>query len=122
METLGTYSIDYCSKEAGHDSYTQFAVDWNWKQKGQWARSIIEGGGGTPWVDYRGLDEEAYCAILVHFELQDWAGEFPMEKIIYMSPGQLAKARREKEAQLNLSRKEMVGHAVGNQVPAESYA
>lgn len=116
----GTYSIFYRSQETGYDVHAEFAVDWDWIKEGEWTQSVKEGLGAR-WESFPGLDEEACRALLEHFGLMDFEVGFPKQTIIRMSPGQLAKTRREKEVRLNLPRKEMISDTIGNHVPAESY-
>ncbi len=89
-EGLGTYSIEYSGIP-----YTINVVDWGWIVKGKWGRSDKELVG--QWSTTPGLDEKALEVLLKHFGLQDFAGEFPLEKVMTMSPATLIAARREKE-------------------------
>lgn len=115
-----TYSIHYDG-----DAY-QCSVDWNWKTlertlektPDQWARSDQDGPGGA-WQTIKGLDNKAYRALLEHFGLEDYADEFPMEKVIFMSPAELAAARREKEKLHELEPKKMVSDTLGDHRSAE---
>jgi len=117
-----TYSISYDG-----DAY-QCAADWNWrrilgktleKTPDQWARSDKDGPGNR-WYTTEGLDNNAYQALLKHFWLEDYADEFPIEKVIFMSPAELAAARRKKEELYMLERKVMV-NTIGEHRPAEEY-
>ena len=82
---------------------------------------LIGGGPGTAWYPTEGLDEKAYRALLRHFGLEDYAEEFPLEKVITMSPAVLAADRREKERLHGLERKEMISDTIGSHYPAEEY-
>jgi hypothetical protein len=82
-----TFSIPYDGREEGDDAYAQYSVDWNWKIRGEWARSDQQGP-GTAWWAYKGLDERAYSALLDAFGLTK--DQAPLEKIITMSPKQLS--------------------------------
>ena len=88
-----TFSIRYDSEEGG---YTELAADWDWNVRGQWAMSDKEGL-GSEWHTFKGLDKRAYEAILQHFGLVDYKSEFPVEKVIAISPYELGRIRREKE-------------------------
>jgi hypothetical protein len=118
----GIYSICYDGWEEGDDSYSAYAIDWNWRVYGEWARSDM-GGPGTPWLTTQGLDDKAYKALLEHFGLQDYSEEFPKEKIITMSPAKLAAARREKEKLHGLEKIKMANDTIGLGCgcPAEMY-
>ncbi len=118
----GTYSIRYNDREKGDDAYAQYAIDWSWKFQERWARSSTDGL-GTRWYPQEGIDEKAYRALLQHFGLEDWADEFPPEKIITMSPAKLAADRREKERLHGLKRQEMLNSTLGDgyNQPAEEY-
>ena len=113
------YSILYSNEKSGYEGWAEFAVDWDWKEPNEWARSVKE----TPWSEwesYSGLDEEAYRALLSHFGLENWADEFPVEMVISMNPLQLAAVRRKKEYKHHLKRKEMVSDTLGCHVSAEA--
>jgi hypothetical protein len=112
-----TYSILYSDSE-GDIFYTEHAVDWNWLVKGRWACSEKELGSG--WYLAGELDSGAYQALLEHFGLN--ATEFPLEKVISMSPAELAAHRREKEKKYGLGRKEMVNQKLGDHQPAEVFS
>ena len=109
-----TYSVHYDG-----DDY-QCAVDWDWRIKGKWARSDKDGPGNR-WHTIEGLDDRAHQSLLEHFGLEDYADEFPMEKIKFMSPAKLAAARRKKEEVYVLERKAMVSDTIGEHRPAEEY-
>ncbi len=116
---MGTYSIVYYCKECGNP-YAQFAADWDWSIGGRWARSEKDGPGGR-WVTIAGLDESAYQAILRHFDLQRWVAEFPMDRLIVMSPKELAAAGRKRESKYGLPKKEMRSDTLGYHVLAEMH-
>jgi hypothetical protein len=109
------YSILYRDPEQG--DYTQCAIDWSWHFKNQWARSE-KNGPGSQWIPRPGLDEKAYQALLKHFGLENFANEFPIEKIIKMSPAKLAAARRKKEKQCGLQKKTIISDTIGHHIPA----
>jgi len=116
---MGAYSVVYNSNETGHDAHAQFAVDWDWEVRGQWARSVREGL-GTAWESSKGLDKEAYPALLDHFGLTDWESEYPAGRIITMCPEELLRERRVKEKLYDLPRKEMCSDTIGDhRAPAE---
>ena len=117
---MGTYSIVYYCEEGGNPN-AQFAADWDWNVKGEWARSEKDGP-GTAWITYTGLDEKAYQAILRHFDLEKWAEEFPIDRLIFMSPKELAVARRKKESECGLERKEMRSDTLGYHTLAEMHS
>ena len=115
-----TYSILY---DGGEEGNVQCAVDWDWKRTpkrtpAKWARSDKDGSGGI-WSSIEGLDDKAYRALLKHFWLEDYADEFPMEKVISMSPAKLAAARRKKEKLHGLERKTMESDTLGSHRSAE---
>lgn len=83
-----TFSILYDGREEGDDAYAQYAIDWNWQILGQWARSERQGI-AVKWETFSGLDEKAYQALLNTFGLNK--EQAPLEKIIAMSPKDLAK-------------------------------
>lgn len=112
---IGTFSVQYSGLHG-----ISCAVDWNWRYRGEWARSDKEG--DIQWMPLKGLDDEAHILLLDHFGLNLWINEFPIEKIILMSPAELIAARREKETKLNLSRKEAVNMTQGFiGISAENY-
>ncbi len=108
-----TFSILYTPEEK--DSYTEYAVDWNWNVKGEWARSYKEGLGGR-WITIRGLDEDAYEALLERFGLEDYGNELPLERIIKLSPHELGRIRRQKEKEHGLEYKEIASDTLGEHV------
>ena len=110
---LETYSILY----DGGEERVQCAVDWDWRIKGKWARSDKDVSGA--WYTTEGLDDKAYQALLKHFGLEDYADEFPMEKVISMNPAELAAARRKKEESYALKQKIMVSDTIGSHRSAE---
>lgn len=118
---MGTYSIDYMSPDHDlHNPYGREAVDWDWIVKGEWARSEM-GMPGTQWRTEKGFDAAAYKALLEHFGLEQWPDNFPPERIIFMSPGDLARARRNKEDEFQLPRKEMTSDTIGYHAKAEDH-
>lgn len=112
---MGTYSIRYPSTDF---SYGDCAVDWSWNVQDEWARSEKQGP-GSPWIFEEGLDEKAYRVLLKHFGLEQYADEFPPERIVSMSPNRLAGERRKKEIEYQLPRKTMVSDTLGHYVQAE---
>ena len=108
-----TFSIRY--ETEGEGSYTELAVDWDWNIKRQWAMSDKEGP-GSRWYATKGLDKRAYEAILQHFGLGDYESEFPIEKVIAMSPEELGKARREKERCHGLEHISIMSDTLGEHV------
>jgi len=117
---MGTYSIVYYCEECSNP-YAQFAADWDWNVKGEWARSEKDGPGGK-WVTSTGLDEKARQAILRHFGLEEWGEEFPIGDLIFRSPKELAATRRRKESECGLLKKEMRSDTLGYHVPAEMHS
>ena len=113
-----TYSILYDGGEKGDSTFVQCAVDWDWRIPDQWARSDKDGSGGA-WYTTEGLDDKAHRALLKHFGLEDYTDEFPMEEVIFMSPTELAAARREKEKSYVLKRKIMISDTIGSHRSAE---
>jgi len=102
------------------------AVDWDYWYGGGgvWARSWTETGGTIHWHSERGLDDCAYNTILECFGLSystDLKEEFPLERVINMSPAELIAERRKKEELLKLSRIEVVTDNIGEPSPAEKY-
>ena len=106
-----TFSIRYSSKH--NEGYTEYAVDWNWNIKGEWARSEKEGLGGQ-WNTIPGLDEEAYETIIKHFGLTDFKDNFPLENIINMSWEKLGIERRTREKKYALPYKEIKNDTFGD--------
>jgi hypothetical protein len=75
------------------------ALEWN-KGKG-WSRCYKE---GPLWSDSQGpFNAEDYAGLLKHFALQYWRNEFPLSKVLVMSPAELIKARRDKEIEMRLN-------------------
>lgn len=77
-----------------------WAADWDCWPHRQWARSWARCHPFGHWMNWHpvaGLDIMAYEAILKKFGLMEWPGEFPLEKIITMSPAELIAERRKKE-------------------------
>lgn len=103
-----TFSIRYET-----DGYTEYAVDWNWNIKGEWARSIKEGPGSQR-VTIQGLDDRAYEAILDRFGLQDLREHLYLEKIITMSWEDLGRLRRNLEGKYWLPYKEIKSDTIGD--------
>lgn len=101
-----TFSIRYET-----DDYTEYAVDWNWNIKGEWARSIKE---GSRWDTIQGLDDKAYKAILNHFGLQSLEESLPLEKIITVSWEDLGRMRRDLEKKYGLPRQEIKSDTLGD--------
>ncbi len=87
IEPIGAAAFSLIYGDEG--GYNELAVDWCWQYPG-WARSQMIGP-GRRWEAREGLDKEAYEGLLKCFSLQDRAPEFPLEKIINMSPAELAK-------------------------------
>jgi len=81
-----TYSVLY-HIEGDED---EWAVDWDWHERGRWARSFRENGLGHKWEYIGGMDERAYRALINHFRLEGREREFPLGKIVKMSPARLA--------------------------------
>jgi hypothetical protein len=99
-----------------------WAADWDyWKTRRQWSRSWRSVDDRICWHPEPGLDGWAYMAILEKFGLKDWKGEYPLERIIFMSPLQLARERRKKESKNNLPRLEIISDTLGDPRPAEEY-
>lgn len=119
---MSTYSIRYSDPE--RDVFcTERALDWNWLVKGRWACSEKEIGSG--WYPTGGgggmLNDREYQDLLEHFALEDYRDEFPLEKVILMSPAELVAHRREKEEKYGLARKEIVNQRLGDHQPAEMF-
>lgn len=114
---MGTYSIRYPSVDF---PYGDCAIDWDFIIKNQWARSERQGV-GCAWIPEKELDEEAYKKLLEHFELEQWADEFPPDRVILMSPRKLADERRKKEETFRLPRIKMINNTLGDYTPAERY-
>lgn len=112
-----TYSILYSAE--GDIFFTEHAIDWCWLIPRRWTTSDKEVGSG--WYPKEGLDNTAYLALLKHFGLEDYTDEFPLEKVISMSPAELAACRREKELILGLGFKEIFSHRMGDHRPAEVF-
>jgi len=115
----GIYSILY--RDPANNGSILCAVDWSWQIPGKWTRS--EKDGVQWWCKWRSagqLNNRAYRAILKHFGLKKFSAEFPMKKIIKMSPAKLAAARRRKERQLGLKERLMRSDTIGNHCSAES--
>ncbi len=117
---MGAYSILYDGWEEGDDAYAQYAVDWSFEIPGQWSRSD-KGGPGTRWYCREGLDNKGYRVSLKHFGLEDYADEFPIERITTMSPKNLVIERRKREELHSLERKEMLSDTLGDHSPAEEF-
>ncbi len=88
------FSIRYVVE--GDDDY--FAVDWSWEEEGKWSVSCKEYGLGHRWEKWGTLDKnqssyiykKAYQALLKEFGLEEIKDDFPLEKIVSMSPSELA--------------------------------
>lgn len=97
-----------------------WAADWDWEFPRVWARSWTEKY-TIHWYPIAGLDEYARKAILEKFGLWEWQEEFPIEKLLRMSPAELAKIRRQKEKAHALPRLEILSDTIGNYLPAEEF-
>lgn len=116
MAQNGTFSFVYTGSYAGD---TFHAVDWDWVYKRQWARSIKDSE-ASPWDSLPGIDTGAYHVILLRCGLLDWQKEFPSELVRYMSPAQLAAARRAKECLHNMGYLEIRSDTIGFRELAEN--
>lgn len=118
-EIKSGYGVHYHKKTASalFDSDT-FSADWNCWTAGQWAISSTEN--NRIWYYESGLDKTGRNALLEHFGLAQWADEFPLEKMISMSPAVLIAARREKETAHDLPRLKVVTDSFGH-LPPEEY-
>ncbi len=115
VNSFGTFGVRYSARNG-----ILCAVDWDWRYRRQWARSDKEG--DIQWIPLKGLDDEAALLLLDHFGLLLWISEFPIEKVIIMSPAELLAARREKEIKLDLTRMEVVNMTQGFAgISAENY-
>ncbi len=115
---MGTYSVIYT--RSCQDDREANAVDWGWKVRGEWTGSNKEWTFG-PWCQTK-FDEETRAGLLEHFGLESWADEFPGDRIIFMSPRELALERRSKEQKYDLPRKEMFSDTLGYHVKAEDHS
>ena len=104
-----TFSIRYNSKHS--EAYTEYAVDWDWKFRNQWARSEKD---GIKWYPMEGLDKESYRAIIRKFGLEEERKTLTLEKIITISPKKLGRMRRKKEKSEGLPYKEIISDTVGD--------
>lgn len=116
MAPSGTFSFVYIGSYAG-DAF--HAVDWDWVYKRQWARSIKDSEASS-WDSLSGIDIEAYHIILSRCGLLNWQKEFSSELVRYMSPAQLAAARREKERFHNMGYLEIRSDTIGFRELAEN--
>ena len=114
---MSIYSIRYPSVDF---PYGDCAVDWDWHFKNQWARSGRQGS-GSAWISEEGLDEKAYKEVLKHFWLEQWAEEYPTDRIISMSPRGLAQERRKKELEHGLEKLQMTSDTLGYHINAENH-
>jgi len=115
---MNAYSVNYEEHANFHDDSTCFSVDWNWKVRVKWARSVKE---GNSWQVIIGLSRKSYEALLEHFGLEEYADEFPIEKIISISPARLVAARRAKEETHGFDKKTVVSDTLGDHRPAEEF-
>ncbi|MEM7819390.1 MAG: hypothetical protein QXD48_01010 [Candidatus Aenigmatarchaeota archaeon] len=115
-----TQTLFHNGWEEGDNIFTEYAVDWNYAVPGQWSRSQKDYL-GTRWYIIEGLDYKAYQALLKHFGLEDYADEFPVERIITMSLKRLVEERRKKEKLYGLNRKEVFSDTLGDHSPAENF-
>jgi len=115
-KTEGTYSIIYTFPQ----SATTEAADWSWLWPEEWTHSTKEHC-DVQWFANRQFNDRDYQAVLQHFGLEKWPEEFPKEKVRKMSPAKLAAARRCKEKQLGLPKKEMISDTLGSHYRAEEY-
>lgn len=117
LEGKGTYSIHYL-----REGYETRALDWNWREPDVWAASCLEYAASS-WYLIKESPEKIRSALLAHFFLTDWEDEFPLERIVQMSPRQLAAERRKKEAAepTHLLPVEMKSDTLGYHVNAEDH-
>ncbi len=112
----GTYSVYYTPPNA--DSYMTYALDFNFFKKGQWSPSQRE---GVRWYESSESGEVMHKVLLEHFGLEDWKKEFPLKRIVTMSPYLLAMERRKKERAYDLPWKNILSNTVGYHVPADNH-
>ena len=113
----GTYSI-YYTPPVGADGYVTYALDFDFFKRGQWAPSQKD---SERWFPSSERPETIHDVLLNHFGLKKWKEEFPLQRILTMSPCSLAVARRKKERELNLQQKKMVSDTVGYHVSADDH-
>ena len=114
---LGAYSVLY---QRNDDPGILYAVDWDWGAHRRWSSSEKDNG-GIRWDPIGTFDRNAYEALLKHFGFENWAEEFPPEKVVTMRPKELAAERRKKERESCLPRLEMISNTIGAHVSAEEY-
>lgn len=78
-----------------------WSADWDSHCVRRWAISWSPPD-NTNWHPIQEFNECAYKAVLKKFALEKWRGEFPRDKIMRMSPGQLIAERRKKEQEHRL--------------------
>ena len=114
----GTYSFNYKFE----DDSNQYALDWGWMKKGEWAASVRD---SVRWDVCVESDEKIREVLLHHFGLTDYVGmcaeELSIERIKHLSPLFLALVRRRLEAEQHLPRHEMTSDTVGHHINAEEY-
>ena len=112
-QTKGMYSI--VNPIPDPETGIVHAIDWDWEFKRQWARSTYE---GMQWEATEGLDEQSHLLLLNHFGLEEWKDDFPIERVIMVSPSELAEWRWHKEDIHGLNAIRMVSDTVGSRVNA----
>lgn len=113
----GRYSIYYL-----REGYETRALDWGWREKGIWTASYCEGL-TVNWAPFDEERERIRRALLKHFWLENWEDEFSYERIVKMSPRELAKERRSREAEdpKHLLKVVMISDTLGYHIEAEDH-
>lgn len=119
-----TYSIHYCIG----DESDPHALDWGWVQHHgslkHWTASRRCSSIQWEVIQWEVFEEDLLMmheVLLKHFGLTDWEDEFPPEKIVLLSPRQLAFARRAKEDEFDLEHHRIKSDTVGYHVHAEDH-
>ncbi len=114
---IGNYLVYVKREKDGHDID---ALEWN--EREGWITCYKE---GSTWFDSKrpfDFDEEDYAGLLKHFALQYWRDEFPLSRILVMSPAELIGARRDKEIKMRLDERHEAFRSGSTQIlPAENF-
>src|SRR3989344_8775146 len=111
----GTYSIRY---NVGVSSIA-FALDWDFTKRDMWSATSKDYGGAQRY-SHEENNEKIHEVLLLHFGLKAFSGEFPIEKIKFMSPRALAEERRRIERDFCLPRISMTSNTLGYHIEADN--
>lgn len=111
------YKIYFSDKNGG----ASHAIAWSSAKRREW-HFLTRFGAQWMRCTFGAKYNLAHKALLEHFGLDEWGGEYPFSKVFTMSPRQLALLRRQKEEQHNLPHLTMASDVSVGRARAEDYA